>query len=371
MRNKGFTIIEAMIVSAISLGLMAVVFSVFIVLNTALVKGSSSIDLRGQSQIAMENLQRYLEKSNPEKITIDNCGGQCSGKKITFQVPIISNDAISGTVFSPTHSIKWGSSYIKGNGTYISIYNGYLTYYAGAAGTPDEGNFIRQVWYWKTTGDPGIPCFLAGTPILMADGSTKPIEEIKVGDKVLAYNEKTGKTQNDKVTELFIHDDVEEYLIINGNLKVTPEHRFYNEGKWVNIGSLKVGDKLLDYKGQAQEITSIEKVKEKATVYNFEVEPSHTYFAGGFLVHNRKFIQALADPVFSKIFHELFSSGIAYAGVTKHVKNTKVIATNLESLECDGGADNKKISIGMLFAIEDPQKGRVDLLEQTTIVPRN
>ena len=29
------------------------------------------------------------------------------------------------------------------------------------------------------------PCFAAGTPITMADGTTKPIEEVTVGDKVL------------------------------------------------------------------------------------------------------------------------------------------------------------------------------------------
>jgi hypothetical protein len=32
-------------------------------------------------------------------------------------------------------------------------------------------------------------CFVAGTPILMADGKTKPIEQIEVGDKIAAFDE--------------------------------------------------------------------------------------------------------------------------------------------------------------------------------------
>ena len=40
----------------------------------------------------------------------------------------------------------------------------------------------------------GPMCFVAGTLISMADGSFKPIEQIKKGDKVLSRDEKTGKT---------------------------------------------------------------------------------------------------------------------------------------------------------------------------------
>ncbi|WP_309505732.1 Hint domain-containing protein, partial [Streptomyces phytophilus] len=42
--------------------------------------------------------------------------------------------------------------------------------------------------------------FTAGTPVLMADGTTKPIEDVKVGDKVLATDPETGKTSIETVT---------------------------------------------------------------------------------------------------------------------------------------------------------------------------
>ncbi len=129
-------------------------------------------------------------------------------------------------------------------------------------------------------------CFLKGTPILMADGSFRPIEKVKVGDNVLAFDEESGELKPDKVTEFFEHT-TEKYLIINGRLKVTDNHPVYSNGKWVEAGELKVGDKLVSAKGEAETITSIKEVKRKAKVYNLEVNPYHTYIAGGIVVHNK------------------------------------------------------------------------------------
>ena len=38
------------------------------------------------------------------------------------------------------------------------------------------------------TREPRLRCFLPGTPILMADGTEKPIEQIRIGDLVLAFD---------------------------------------------------------------------------------------------------------------------------------------------------------------------------------------
>jgi len=130
------------------------------------------------------------------------------------------------------------------------------------------------------------PCFLSGTPILMSDGSLKPIENVKVGDAIIAFDEKTGEFKEDKVVEFFVHD-TDRYLLINDYLKVTANHPVYHEGKWVEIGNLKVGDNILNSLGQPEAIRSIEEVKEKALVYNFEVNPYHTYVAGGIVAHNK------------------------------------------------------------------------------------
>ena len=134
--------------------------------------------------------------------------------------------------------------------------------------------------------NPDPSCFLSGTPVLLASGKTLPIEALKVGDEIFAFDEKTKSLKRDKVKEFFTHD-AEDYLIVNGTLKVTGNHPVYSEGKWTEIGKLKVGDKLLDSKGGPLPITSIQKIHEKVKVYNLEVNPYHTYIAGGVVVHNK------------------------------------------------------------------------------------
>jgi len=140
------------------------------------------------------------------------------------------------------------------------------------------------------------PCFLAGTPILMSNGSTKPIEDIKVDDMILAYDVDSGKIIEDKVSEVFIHD-ADNYLIINNELKATPNHPVYSNGEWVEIGTLKIGDKLLNSKSEYQEIKTIKRVKADVRVYNFEVNPYHTYIANGYVVHNKVYNSVVADPL--------------------------------------------------------------------------
>jgi hypothetical protein len=69
---------------------------------------------------------------------------------------------------------------------------------------------------WKPT--PFNPCFAPGTHVLMADGSTKPIEEVEEGDEVLAEDPgEEGEPTAHRVTQVhknwtlrFIHVAVDE-----------------------------------------------------------------------------------------------------------------------------------------------------------------
>ncbi|MEE9454393.1 MAG: hypothetical protein V3V13_08440 [Paracoccaceae bacterium] len=87
-------------------------------------------------------------------------------------------------------------------------------------------DFGLAATYHAATGS-ALPesCFLASTPITMSDGTTKPIEDIRVGDKVMSYDPTapldaplTAKT----VTELF-RNEVTHILDVHG-LMVTPGH---------------------------------------------------------------------------------------------------------------------------------------------------
>ena len=119
----------------------------------------------------------------------------------------------------------------------------------------------------------------------MADGTTKSIETIKVGDHVLAFDEKTKAFVPDKVTKL-LHHISEGYWLVNGYLKVTPNHPVFTGEKWTQIGKLHKGDYLINEKNEKELIRSIEKFSGKVRSYNTEVNPFHTYIAGGIVVHN-------------------------------------------------------------------------------------
>jgi YD repeat-containing protein len=97
-----------------------------------------------------------------------------------------------------------------------------------------DGGRTAKISY--TTGQAGNnTCFLAGTKILMSDGTTKSIEDIKVGEQVSSYDEKKMAKVSAKVTEMFDGERAKEYLLINGSLKVTPNHRFYSQGEWRSV----------------------------------------------------------------------------------------------------------------------------------------
>jgi len=118
-------------------------------------------------------------------------------------------------------------------------------------------------------------CFLKDTKIEMADGTLKSIQDITIGDEVSSYDADTGEHKPGIVTEVFHHtaeEMTDYYLILNDNLRVTPNHQIIVDGEWIEAGELEIGD---IYGGNT--ITSIKCIYQKAPTYNFEVEPYHTY----------------------------------------------------------------------------------------------
>jgi len=176
-------------------------------------------------------------------------------------------------------------------------------------------------------------CFLAGTPILMQDGSHKNIEAVQIGDTVTAYNEINNQKISGTVAKTFIHQ-VDHYLLINNNLKVTSNHPLYVNGKWLAAGNAKIGDILMDEKGKTVKINSIIKIYDNVTVYNLEVNPKtgdqaescgpgHSYFAGGILAHNKCPVIATDDGTGYKFNTKInvFNEGKANEKIFKYKMN--------------------------------------------------
>ena len=136
-------------------------------------------------------------------------------------------------------------------------------------------------------------CFTGDTEVYTSDGLVC-IEEISVGDEVLAYDYETGETELKEVLNVWVKE-TDEILHVSTSdgetIDTTTNHPFYVEEKgWVAAGDLKIGDVLVTAVGNKVEVTDLEleKLAEPILVYNLEVADFHTYFVGeyGVLVHN-------------------------------------------------------------------------------------
>lgn len=145
----------------------------------------------------------------------------------------------------------------------------------------------------------GCKCFLAGTDVKMADGSTKDIEAVKLGDQVLATDPETGESGPRKVTRLIVTEDDKHFNELSietddgpEKLTATHEHPFWSPSKqeWVEARHLAKGMTLLTDKGEIVQILGNRAFARHARTYNLTVDDLHTYYvlAGEtpVLVHN-------------------------------------------------------------------------------------
>lgn len=142
-------------------------------------------------------------------------------------------------------------------------------------------------------------CVAAGTQITMSDFSTMAIENIKVGDIVLGFDETTERGKHKtiapaRVIETYARQaDVIRITLDNGYvLDVTENHPILcdsHKHTWTEAGQCKIGQKIMTLTSPIASladvaITNIEEMG-TATVYNLATE-SRTYIANGFAVHN-------------------------------------------------------------------------------------
>ncbi|CAL9670274.1 hypothetical protein SUDANB176_07439 [Streptomyces sp. enrichment culture] len=146
--------------------------------------------------------------------------------------------------------------------------------------------------------------FTPGTKVLMADGSSKKIKDVGIGDKVLATDPKTGKAQVETVTAEIkgagLKHLVKVTVDIDGkkgtktaSVTATDGHPFWvpELGGWIDATDLKVGERLRTSAGTLVKINAIKRrTAGSATVHNLTIGNLHTYYvlAGQtpVLVHN-------------------------------------------------------------------------------------
>jgi Pretoxin HINT domain/Protein of unknown function (DUF1308) len=150
----------------------------------------------------------------------------------------------------------------------------------------------------------GATCnsFAPATAVVMADGSTKRIEDVKVGDKVLATDPTTGRTEARPVTQVIVGVGTKHMVELTveaggqkhpATITATDGHPFWSPDlrRWVTAGELTTGSMLQTGDGAAVKVTATKKwTAEDQEVRNLTVDGLHTYYVAAagmsILVHN-------------------------------------------------------------------------------------
>ncbi|WP_447005926.1 RHS repeat-associated core domain-containing protein [Saccharothrix isguenensis] len=175
--------------------------------------------------------------------------------------------------------------------------------------------------------------FVGGTLVLMADGSTKPIAEVDIGDEVKATDPSTGETTDREVVGTIVHDDEGDMTRLTvasedgstGTVDATSWHPVWvdAEGRFVKIGDLEEGQRLTSVDGTSPVVSAVDRYTRFEPVYDLTVDGVHTYYVVAavtpVLVHNcgnaathdvENLVENLDDDVY---FH--YTSAEGHSGI--------------------------------------------------------
>lgn len=140
--------------------------------------------------------------------------------------------------------------------------------------------------------------FAEGTPILMADGKWKPIEQVKQGDWVMSFDPSVedGQLEPRKVVDTYstmYRDCIE----VHSNGKVTvvaKDQLFFTPGAgWLPGYETK---QVVDFSGTRQDV-QVRRVRGgKFKVYDVTVDETHALVANDLRVHNKKKKKVVQAP---------------------------------------------------------------------------
>ncbi|RZU37624.1 RHS repeat-associated protein [Streptomyces sp. BK022] len=181
-----------------------------------------------------------------------------------------------------------------------------------ADGALDAERAIVEAEKAESAGTEAVTCathsFVPGTDVQLADGSSKPISKVKVGDTVLATDPQTGVTAPEPVQRVIVtrtdHDFTSLTLKtapVRGpphhkpaaqKLTTTWHHPFWDvtHHRWTDAHDLTPGTKLRQLNGATVTVTAVTNFHQHKTTYDLTVGTVHTYYvlagATPVLVHN-------------------------------------------------------------------------------------
>jgi hypothetical protein len=139
--------------------------------------------------------------------------------------------------------------------------------------------------------------FPGATRVRMADGTTKAIDDVRIGDVVLATAPETGHTEGRTVTRTIYTPNDTDFVDITINvgtaqITATQHHPFWSPSahRWIDAGDLVPGQTLRTDDGGTVTVVRVHRYQQLHPAYNLTVDSLHTYYvlAGNtaVLVHN-------------------------------------------------------------------------------------
>lgn len=196
-------------------------------------------------------------------------------------------------------------------------------------GTPSAVSWsANSKWTWSCAGSTSSAscsatadnkwayCFVAGTQVTLESGRTKKIEDIRVGESVITYDEITESMTSSPVKEIFHHEtNLSTLFTFHYGAEVltsNDQHRFYlpKEDAYMSAAEIYINwkqGKTIHFLSLTNEEVLVKKIdikEENVPLYNLHVKgryddskapekdwqslANHNYFANGVLVHNVK-----------------------------------------------------------------------------------
>lgn len=241
-------------------------------------------------------------------------------KSITWVIAALAAALSTAALAEPTYPSGQGRGTAAVNGGNVGASQSGISNANDKSNTPGAG-----VGRGTCTGT--CSCFTATTQVLMADGTSRPISAVRIGDEVLGEN---GEVNRVVEIEAPVLGTRKLYAFNDGPAFVTLEHPFMTRAGWksiapeatfaennrLSVGALKVGDELVNLEtvtarakplsvafGGKVQAPAVEVLIETTfsplrsvvphtgdpsmSVYNLRLDGNHTYFANNYLVHNK------------------------------------------------------------------------------------
>ncbi|GAB2819429.1 RHS repeat-associated core domain-containing protein [Actinoallomurus bryophytorum] len=235
-------------------------------------------------------------------ISTSHCGGLVAMESIKFANAVCKQSGIScggpttgGLEYAMRHSDGLLLGFREGN---TGLDAGKLR---SAQGEPVSEAGVRNPD--KPAPSCSVNSFVPGTQVLLADGVTKPIEQVKVGDRVLATDPKTGKSRAEPVIASFGGTNYKNLVRITvdtdgdrghhtGIVTATEHHKFWNQTKhaWTRADHLTIGTTLHIADGTPVRIIRVAAYPGHPAVRDLTIASLHTYYVEAgtapVLVHN-------------------------------------------------------------------------------------